>query len=259
MSAGLDGIGVLVTRPAEQAGELVEAIEAAGGRAFRFPVMDIVPRDEDAIAADLSRCGQPDIVVFVSANAVRYGQAVLNDPRPTVSAIGPATMAALDRAGVAVDIAAANGFTSEQLLNAPGLREVAGRRILIVRGASGRELLAQTLRHRGAEVDYLSVYDVTTHRYEDEEIDTLRQLLDRGAIDATILMSGAALDHLFVALPPDCVDRIAGTRLVAPGARVIKTVQERLPGSLCVEAPGPRAGDIVAALIARIETDSAPP
>lgn len=259
MPSGLHGMGVLVTRPAQQAGELARAIEAAGGRAVRFPVMDIVPRDEAAIAADLARCAPPDIVVFVSANAVRYGLAALNEPQPRVAAIGPATAAALERAGVKADIASANGFTSEQLLNAPELREVDGRRVLIVRGASGRELLAETLRHRGAGVEYLSVYDVTTHRCTEEEIVSLRRLLDRQAIGATILMSGAALDHLFAALPADCVDRIAGTRLVAPGARVIKTVQERLPGSLCVEAPGPRAGDIVAALIASIENDSAPP
>lgn len=258
MFGGLDGIGVLVTRPAAQANEIVRAIEAAGGRAFRLPVMDVVPRDADAIAAELSRRARPDIVVFVSTNAVRYGLAALTKPQPTVAAIGPATTAALERAGVTVDVTAANGFTSEQLLAAPGFRDISGRRILIVRGDSGRELLAETLRDRGAEVDYLSVYQVTTHRCTEEEVGSLRESLDRDAISATILMSGAALEHLLAALPPDCVDRIARTRLVAPGERVIKTVQERLPGSHCIESPGPRAEDIVAALVTSFENAPTP-
>ena len=48
----LAGIGVLVTRPEQQAEPLAAAIEAAGGTAFRFPAIEIVPRPEDAIAAD---------------------------------------------------------------------------------------------------------------------------------------------------------------------------------------------------------------
>ena len=35
---------------------------------------------------------------------------------------------------------------------------MAGRRVLIVRGDDGRELLAQSLRHTGAHVDYAGVY-----------------------------------------------------------------------------------------------------
>ena len=51
----LQGVGVLVTRPRTQAIELVNAIEAQGGDAYCFPVIDIVPLDEFDIrgAADL--------------------------------------------------------------------------------------------------------------------------------------------------------------------------------------------------------------
>lgn len=259
MAGPLRGVGILVTRPESQADELCRSLAAAGGRVVRCPVMDIVPRAADAVSADLAAIPRPDRVVFVSANAVRYGLAALAEPQPAVAAIGPATAAALERAGVAVDVLPAAGYTSEQLLATPEFAEVAGMRVLIVRGESGRELLAETLRSRGAEVDYLSVYRVETHRCSGEELDALRQALGRGEIDATVLMSAAALAHMLAALPGDCIDRIAGTRLVAPGARVIQTVQERLPGTRCVEAPGPLAGDIVAALIDSFESDPVPP
>ena len=42
----LQGVGVLVTRPRTQAIELVDAIEARGGDAYCFPVIEIAPRED---------------------------------------------------------------------------------------------------------------------------------------------------------------------------------------------------------------------
>ena len=68
----LAGIGVLVTRPADQAAPLADEIEAAGGRAIRFPAIEIVPRPDADIANDAASLQQPDVVIFVSVNAVRF-------------------------------------------------------------------------------------------------------------------------------------------------------------------------------------------
>ena len=71
--AELDGVGVLVTRPRTQATELVSAIEDAGGSAFCFPVMDIAAIDENIVSTRVAELAKPDIVIFVSRNAVEYG------------------------------------------------------------------------------------------------------------------------------------------------------------------------------------------
>jgi uroporphyrinogen-III synthase len=47
----LQGVGVLVTRPRTQATELVDAIEAQGGMAYCFPVIEIAAFDELATAS----------------------------------------------------------------------------------------------------------------------------------------------------------------------------------------------------------------
>ena len=252
----LDGVGVLVTRPQHQADDLVAAIEAAGGRAYRFPVFDIVPREPAEVKRDIGSMGPSDIVIFVSANAVRFGLGIIGHPQPRVAAIGPATAAALKQAGVTVDIRPQDGFTSEHLLFEPALNEISGQAVTIVRGERGRELLAETLRCRGADVRYLSVYSTRPHTFTAAEIDEVVEALRSRRIAAVIVMSVATFDHLERALPPDCLDALAGTLLVAPGGRVIQTLAERLPGAICIESPGPGANDLTGALIAALRDDT---
>ena len=73
MNKPLSGIGVLVTRPVNQATPLAAAIEKAGGKPVLFPVMDIVGRPAGDVLYDASNLPEADIAIFVSRNAVRYG------------------------------------------------------------------------------------------------------------------------------------------------------------------------------------------
>ena len=47
-SSGLEGRGIVVTRPARQAAALAALIEAQGGRAILFPVMEILDVEDRA-------------------------------------------------------------------------------------------------------------------------------------------------------------------------------------------------------------------
>lgn len=255
----LAGRGVLVTRPAEQSDSLAQAIRAAGGRPWLFPVMEILPRGADAFDADIQAAGCADLTIFVSANAVRHGLAALDaQPEPgnddagrgRIAAIGPATLAALEATGVRVDIRPGGGYRSEHLLTHPTLEDVSGWRITIVRGDAGRELLAESLRQRGATVTHVSAYSAQRRDVPAADVDALLQALDAGDIGATTVMSVASFDHLAEILPSRGIDRLAGTRLVAPGARVIQTLAERLPGAHLIEASGPNAEAMIDALVA---------
>jgi uroporphyrinogen-III synthase len=242
----LDGVGVLVTRPRQQAAGLVEAIEAAGGRSIPFPVIEIVGRSASEIENDVAGLHAPDIVVYVSRNAVEQGLAW--SPGGMVAAVGPSTAAALEAAGRVVDIVPASGFDSESLLAEPALNTVDGKTIRIVRGTSGRELLADTLRERGATVEYLAVYERRLPTHTRAELDDLARRWDSGDVDVVTAMSVESLRNLLALLPHTCLEALAETPLVTPAARVLKEAQERLPGCTVILADGPGAEAMVRAI-----------
>ena len=246
--APLAGCGVLVTRPPAQADGLCEAIENAGGTAIRFPVLSIEGRTGGDIEADLGDFS-PDIVVFVSANAVTFGLPVLDDIDASFAAVGPATAAALSAAGRPPHIVPISGYDSEALLAEPALVDVKDKRILIVRGENGRELLADTLRDRGATVGYLPVYRRKRYRPDAEAIADLERQLLEGAVDVVSVLSVETLEHLVELLPPLGRERLRETPLVAPGERVIIAAGKLVPGIPAIKAAGPRPADIVNALI----------
>ena len=243
----LAGLGVLVTRPEQQAGELVAAIEAQGGTAIRFPALVIRPRAAAEISADLARMESPDIVIFVSPNAVRFGLEHTGDA--AIAAIGPSTAAAIEAAGKSVDILSAAGYNSEHLLAEPALKEADGKVVRIIRGQRGRELLADTLRSRGAAVDFLAVYERASPDYTPRDIEALESKLRSEAIDFTTVMSAESLRNLVAILPESCLDQLVETRLVTPAARVIKEALELLPGIATTLAQGPQVDDMIRAML----------
>lgn len=249
---GLAGVGVLVTRPDQQADELVQAVEGHGGQAFRFPTIEIVPRDDDAVSACASVLPIPDIAIFVSCNAVRHGLAYAESAR--IAAIGPATAAAIEAAGRSVDIRPASGFDSEHLLREAAFEQISNTVIRIIRGQDGREVLARTLRDRGATVDYLAVYDRLIPEYGTAQIDEYASRWQSGDINVVTAMSVAALENLIALTPDSCMTLLARTPLVTPASRVIKEALNRFPDIPAVLAEGPHADEIVRTISALGQT-----
>lgn len=252
--APLAGCSVLVTRPEQQSHELSTAIEAAGGHAIIFPAIDIVGRDTQAIARDLAALPASDIVIFVSRNAVTYGLAPIGEHNAQVAAVGPATRDALEQAGTIVDIYPETGFDSEHLLEHRRLQDIDGKNILIVRGQSGRELLARTLRERGAGVNYLPVYERRAHVPSPAEIQELVTALDAGKVRFAIVMSADTATCLVEIMPAGALVSLRQATLVAPSVRVLQTASELIPGIETELAPGPQAAVIIDTLIRLVQS-----
>lgn len=157
----LVGMRVLITRPFRQSKHLVKMITQEGGKAIYFPVMEI-RRIERNLRANISLV-DADIIIFVSRNAVDLFFSD-SDCRLPISAfiiaIGKGTAAILQQYGVSNVLHPSQGAGgSEGVLMLPELEQVTDKRIIIIRGRGGRELLADTLAARGAKIIHIEVYE----------------------------------------------------------------------------------------------------
>ncbi|GBE09920.1 uroporphyrinogen-III synthase [bacterium BMS3Bbin12] len=199
-TAPLAGVGILVTRPAHQSEPLCRRIEAAGGCAIRFPVLEILdPADPGPLLSVIERIEEFDLAIFISSNAVTRTLNRLPGRRPLpptlrIAAIGRGSAKELARAGVPADIVPAPPFNSEALLATEAMQAVAGRRIVIFRGDGGRELLGDELRRRGARVEYAEAY---RRARPDADVGRVLRHWVRGELQIVTVTSSEGLRNLF--------------------------------------------------------------
>jgi len=237
----LTGVGVLVTRPEHQAGHLCQLIEAEGGAAVRYPALVIRPRpDRAAVRAAVGPADRFDLVVFVSANAVRYGADILDHRRDlAVAAVGQATAAAINGAGYRVSLMPEDGADSESLLALPQLAHMSGQRVLIVRGSGGRELLSEVLTARGAQVQYAEVYTREPARPSAERQAEVETMWRQGGIKAYAATSVELLEALVGIVTQRCRELMDSTALVTGSRRVAEAAARLGLGSPVVLADSP--------------------
>jgi uroporphyrinogen-III synthase len=224
---------VVVTRPRAQAGGLAEALRAIGRTAEVLPLLQIATADDPApLRAALAALHDYALAVFVSPNAVDAAFAHLDAWPPAVplAVVGEGSRAALARHGVAAPVHTIHSpldparADSEHLLQSLDLAAFAGRRVLIVRGDGGRELLADALRAAGATVEAVAAYRRSTPELTPELAARLRVLLAQPN-DWIITSSEAlrGLAALVAALGPELQERFERQRMVVPHARIAET------------------------------------
>ena len=257
----LAGRDILVTRPISQADALVREIRAAGGTAVRFPSLYIAAiGDTRALDACLTQLGSYDLVVAASVNAAEHthercralGLAGLQAVA-CAAAPGPATAAALAALGVGRVVVPEARFDSEGLIAALDACALAPARVLILRGAdghdddpagTGREVIGDQLRARGALVDSVACYVRLPARHEPGK---LAQMFSGRAPDAAIVTSAEGGAKLHDILGAHGRAWIAGVPIFVPHARVAARLGELGMSNIHVTDAG--AGGIVAALV----------
>lgn len=217
---------IAVTRPREQAVQLARRIEQAGGIPLLFPLLDIAPaQDQQALHEQISRLAQFDLAIFISPNAVQYGMAAIRaagelPQNLKIATVGQGSAKALREIGIPDVIAPAERFDSEGLLALPELQNVAGWRVLILRGDGGRELLGDTLRARGATVEYAACYRRSKPQQD------IAMLLE-AAPDALTVTSSEALDYLWQMLDDARRDCVCSIPLFVPHKRIAELAQRQ--------------------------------
>jgi uroporphyrinogen-III synthase len=223
----LRGRHIVVTRPAGQATHLAEALVAEGAVPVLFPVLAIAPlTNTSELVERIIALDQYQLAVFVSPNAVTLGlREVLTrrawPPQLRVATVGHSSEAALqahDLGGQERQVLCPQGrFDSEALLELPELQDMRGQRVIIFRGDGGRELLSDTLRQRGAAVDYACCY---TRHCPTQSPDPLLRLWQAGQLDAITVTSSEGLHNLVAMVGQLGHAWLRKTPLFVPHARI---------------------------------------
>ncbi len=220
----LFGKRIVVTRPREQAAELIERIEAMGAEAIEAPMIRIEPPEDYApLDAACRAVAGFDFIVFSSANAVdSFMERLLLSPLDLralkgvkLCAVGPATAERLTRHGLKIDVTPAE-FRAEALVHAiSAAGNMRGLRVLLPHADIGREIVADELRKQGADVTEVVAYRTVVVEPEREgEPDIYRMLLER-KIDVVTFTSASAVRNFVKALGQEQAVDLLRTTIVA--------------------------------------------
>jgi uroporphyrinogen-III synthase len=222
-------VRVLVTRPRDQAENLARLIEARGGEAIRFPVIEIAePQDSRALLAIIDRLKDFALAIFISPNAVKRAMPPIlargGLPKTLrVACVGSGSARELKHFGIDKVIVPPDRFDSEGLLELPELQQVAGKRIVIFRGDGGRGLLGDTLRVRGAEIEYAECY---RRLRPNTDATSLLRRWARGEVDIVSVTSVDGLRNLYDMLGKDGQPWLIRTPTVVVSERMAQVCRE---------------------------------
>lgn len=228
VSPTLEKLKVLVTRPEAQQRALSQVIADHGGQCVSFPLLAIEPIEEqtslDRLRRQVENLDNYDLLIFVSTNAARYGGDLIDSYWPQfpvgidVLAVGPTTAEAVaERLGCAVQCSE-TGMASEDLLELPILKNIENKKVALFRGEGGRELLANTLRERGAQVDYFEVYRRSVVSYP---AGALVNEIAAGGVNVVTAFSAESLHRLLeLAVDAPHKEQLLRTPLLVPSQRI---------------------------------------
>ena len=232
---------------------LCRLLEIQGASTLRFPAVEIKPiGNRRETAAQLGTLAEFDVIIFTSANAVRFGASLLDQKRDlTLAAMGPATARALNHAGyrVAVLPPPDGTFDSESLLRHPRLEHPAGRRILIIKGSGGRPFLQDELACRGAEVAAVEVYQRVPAAPSPGVLSALLESFVGGAVQVITATSLEIAGNLLGMATPALRDEFERVLWLVPGERIAAGLRERGLSSPLLQAESAEDHDLVAALV----------
>ncbi|MCC0181537.1 uroporphyrinogen-III synthase [Aeromonas hydrophila] len=208
----------LVVRPAAQAAELAVLLRQHGHAPLCCPLLETVAGSELHRLPEL--LPRADIVIAVSVHAVHFTHHFLLQtgqtwPNIDYFAVGQASADAF--AEVGIQALSPDDPRSEGLLALPGLQQVNGKQVLILRGNGGRDLIARTLASRGALVHYCAAYE---RHYPALDGDALTRHWQAAGLDSLLVTSGELLQRLLELVPDQQLPWLHDRLLVVPSPRV---------------------------------------
>lgn len=227
---------VVITRPLAQAKPLAQQVAALGRDAIVFPLLEILPlSDTTKLRSVLGKLDCYALVAFVSPNAIdaAFEHVTHWPPQLPLAVVGEGSKAALAQHGLtpanATIISPVDRLRtdSQTLLEVIDIEALRGKKVLIIRGETGRELLADALREKGIEVEQLAAYRRTAPVLDDDRRQTLLRLLDASA--DWVITSSEALRFLLQMVRDVAgeagVAKMQQQTLIVPHIRIAETAQ----------------------------------
>lgn len=225
----LFGKTIIVTRARAQASALTQKLEEQGAKVIEVPAIKIVPAADYApLDKAISALSEYKWLVFTSANGVEYFFQRLKkagkDARALASvklaAIGSATAQALADHGLTADLVP-SAYKAEELAEALTGQITAGDKILIARAKVAREVLPESLRKIGAQVDVVTAYETVADCDNKEE---LLEALSDGSASVVTFTSSSTVTNLLQVLG-DKKDLLQNAALAAIGPVTAATME----------------------------------
>lgn len=231
---------VVITRPLAQALGMQKKLTAAGLEAIIFPLLEIHALDDNhALDVALATLEAYALVAFVSPNAIdaAFARRPAWPASVPLAVMGEGSRQALVAHGIDASVtpvffpADTERTDSQTLLAVLDLPALAGRKVLILRGESGRELLADALRAAGVQVTQVAAYRRSAPVLDVAGTEQLRALLEMDC--RWIITSSEALQILVSMVrqaSPDGADDIFVAKLqqkilFVPHVRIAETAQ----------------------------------
>ncbi len=214
---------MLVTRAAEQAGDLTARLRRLGCEVVEIPLIEVVdPADggaqlETAMSA-VNEPGSPyDWVVLTSPNAAARSLPLLGpDALVRLATIGPGTAAVCRDLGFDVALVPKRSVGEGLVEVFPKAAESGGRRVLLPRAETARDVVAVGLGAKGWAVDIVTAYRTTPR------VPSSLERAQAKTVDAVLCASSSAARSMVDAFGVDGLP----ARVISIGPQTTQTLNE---------------------------------
>lgn len=237
----LFGKRVLVTRSREQTSVLSEKLENLGAEAWEYPTIKIKePDDWTALDKAVANAGMYNWIIFTSVNGVKAFFQRLRAQKldirslkeAKICAIGPKTAEALEERGLLVDVMP-EVFRAEAVLEALQGRIQSGDKILLPRADLARQVLVDSLKRLGAQVDEVVAYQTVLADATDTQL--LLEKLRAGEIHVLTFTSSSTVTN-FLQLLGEHRQLLQGITVACIGPITAETAKKNgLSVDICAE------------------------
>jgi uroporphyrinogen III methyltransferase/synthase len=219
----LKGKRILITRPAEQAKDFIEALKAQGAEPISFPTIRIIaPRGWSKVDNAIENLSGYDTLIFTSVNGVKFFFQRLKEKGKNIGAlkklkmvaIGPKTAAAIERRHLPVDIVPQK-FQAESVVEALEKKGITGKQFLLPRAEKARDVLPKEITKRGGHINVVTVYRTGKGEGNIQEV---KELFQKKLIDVITFTSSSTVQNFVELLDEKNISRtIKGAAVASIG------------------------------------------